>query len=66
MDIYSFLSTVFAAFMGFGFLAVGASFMNWNNPAGQAAVGFFIFLVGCMFTTIWALSVLRMALKLYG
>lgn len=64
MTGYDLFQMTYFAFMGFGFLIVGASFANWSKDWVQVLVGIFIFVTGCMFTTAWAVTVVKHAINI--
>lgn len=66
MDIGFFLSVVYFAIMGFALISVGSKLVSWNSSVSEVIAGAFIFIVGCGFTTMWALGVLKLAMQQYG
>lgn len=65
MDLGYFTSLVTLQAMGFAFLIVGAKMADWTKPITEFCGGVFVFLAGCVFSTIWLLGVFRLAQQLY-
>jgi len=66
MDNGFLIALIFAAAMGFSFLAVGAKMADWNNAVSESIAGAFVFLVGCAFITMWAMGTIKLAFQTYG
>ena len=66
MNTFILLPIVWLAVMGFTFLIVGAHMANWNNNWNQSVAGVFVFITGCGFITVWALSVVKYAVQTAG
>ena len=66
MDNGFFISLVFTATMGFGFLAIGAKMADWNNSWQESLAEFFVFAVGAGFITMWVMGTIKLAAQTYG